>query len=341
MFKKILSELIDGKRLSETEAKEIMDVIMNGQAEDSQIASLLTVLRLRGETVDELTGFIRSLRGHVLPLEHDIPELIDTCGTGGDGASTFNISTATAILLSSLGVNVAKHGNRAVSSKSGSADVLEHLEIPIQQTPQEARSALERTNMCFLFAPQYHVAMKHAVKARKQIGFRTVFNCLGPMANPAGSNYQLIGVYDADLALKMAEAMKRVGAERVLFVTGGEGLDECSITTHTTMVELNNGKIDSYQFIPEDMGIKRGSLEDIQVSTVKESAELIKQIFSGEANEAATNVVALNAGACLYLVGRVDSIAEGVKTARNALAGGVALEQLKRLQYEKELKLHA
>ncbi|KMM38160.1 anthranilate phosphoribosyltransferase [Guptibacillus hwajinpoensis] len=341
MFKEQLQRMIEGATLSESTAEQVMDVIMEGKADDAQIASFLTILQMRGESVDELTGFVRSLRNHVIQLDHGGLPLIDTCGTGGDGQSTFNISTASAILVSSLGVKVAKHGNRAVSSKSGSADVLDELAIPTQSSRDEAIQTLEGRNMCFLFAPNYHTAMKHAVSARKAIGFRTVFNSLGPLANPAGSQSQLIGVYSHEKALKMAEALKRLGTKRALLVTGGEGMDECSISTYTDFVELKDGELFTYRHTPEDVGLRSCNQNDLRVDTSKESATLIQEIFNGNGNEASTGIVLYNAGAALYLAGASDSIKEGVKMARDAINNGTAKNQLNLLRVEKELNVHA
>ncbi|WP_347549851.1 anthranilate phosphoribosyltransferase [Pseudalkalibacillus hwajinpoensis] len=341
MFKEQLQRMIEGNTLSEAIAEKMMNVIMEGKADDAQIASFLTILKMRGETVEELTGFVRSLRSHVVQLDHGGLPLIDTCGTGGDGQSTFNISTASAILVSSLGVKVAKHGNRAVSSKSGSADVLDELGIPTQSSREEAIGTLKERNMCFLFAPNYHVAMKHAVRARKAIGFRTVFNSLGPLANPAGSQSQLIGVYSHDNALKMAEALKRLGTERALLVTGGEGMDECSISTHTDFVELKEGEVSTYRRTPEDVGLTSCDQNDLKVETSRESAELIQRIFDGNGNEASTGIVLYNAGAALYLAGASESIKDGVRMARESIAIGDARKQLNLLSAQKELNVHA
>ncbi|MCA0172078.1 anthranilate phosphoribosyltransferase [Bacillus sp. RAR_GA_16] len=341
MFKEQLSRMIEGHTLSETEAEQVMDVIMEGRANDAQIASFLTILHMRGESVAELTGFVRSLRNHVVQLDHGGLPLIDTCGTGGDGHSTFNISTASAILVSSLGVKVAKHGNKAVSSKSGSADVLDELGIPTQSSREDAVATLKEKNMCFLFAPNYHVAMKHAVNARKAIGFRTVFNSLGPLANPAGSQAQLIGVYSYEKALKMAEALKRLGTERALLVTGGEGIDECSISTYTDFVELRNGHITTYRLTPEDVGLSTGSAQDLVVNNSKESADLIAQIFNNEGNEASTDIVLYNAGAALYLAGARETIKDGVQMAKEAILNRTVQKHLNGLSANKELNVHA
>lgn len=340
MFKDFLKNTIDGETLTESEARLAMDTIMNGKATASQIASLLTVLRFRGETIEEMTGFVRSMKEHVISVDHDM-EVMDTCGTGGDGASTFNISTVTALILSSLGVKVAKHGNRAASSKSGSADVLEYLGIPIQSTAEESVRALRETNMCFLFAQQYHVSMKYAAPTRKEVGFRTIFNLLGPLTNPANCQRQLIGVFDTAYAEKMAETLKNLGTERALIVTGRDGIDECSITTETDIVTLDRGQVTRGTLAPEDVGLKRGTLDEIRVSSVQESGDMILAVLSGRANESAANIVLLNAGAGLYAAGKAETIAEGVHTAAKAIDSGRAYGHLQLLQEQRKVESHA
>lgn len=337
MFKEILNKCINGESLTEQEAENIMNEMMEGNATQSQIASLISILRFRGETVDELVGFAKAMRSHMVQVDYEDDSVIDTCGTGGDGASTFNISTTTAILLSSLGVKVAKHGNRAFTSKSGSADVLEKLGIDIQGTPEAAKQSLKEKGMSFLFAPLYHSSMRHAAVPRKDIGFRTIFNLLGPISNPANCKYQLIGVYDTKFADKMAEALKRLGSKRVLLVTGQDGLDECTITTATDIVELKDGEISRTIITPEDVGLERGHLDEIRVSSIEESSQLLVNVLSNEANRTATNIVLLNAGAGLYATGKCDSIKEGVDVARNAIKDGLTLNQLNRLRNSRQL----
>jgi anthranilate phosphoribosyltransferase len=341
MLKQFLNKCVNGETLTEQEAQQVMDAIMNGEATESQIASLLSILRFRGETVDEMTGFARSMRSHMKKIDFKDGELVDTCGTGGDGASTFNISTTVAIVLSALGVKVAKHGNRAVSSKSGSADVLEQLGIPIQSSVEEAGKAIKEKGMSFLFAPIYHSAMKHAVVPRKEIGFRTIFNLLGPLSNPAQCKKQVIGVYDTNFAEKMAKTLLSLGSEHVLFVTGRDGLDECTITAETDVVELKNGEITRFVISPEEMGLDRGNVQDIQVSSVKESAALIVDILAGKANRSAQHIIALNAGAALYVAGKVTTIKEGVKLAKEGIESGRVFAHYQSLQQETERKNYA
>ncbi|KAA0550258.1 anthranilate phosphoribosyltransferase [Bacillus sp. BGMRC 2118] len=332
MLKRYLQESLKGKTLTEAEAEQVMNEIMSGVATPSQIASLLSILRFRGETVEELTGFAKTMRTYMETVTTSFEdECIDTCGTGGDGVSSFNISTAAAIVASSIGIKVAKHGNRAVSSKSGSADVLEYLGIPIQSTIEEVHQSLESHSMSFLFAPIYHTAMKHAVIPRSELGFRTVFNLLGPLANPTLCKKQVIGVYDTSFAVDMAETLKELGSKHVLLVTGRDGLDELSVTTYTDVVELRNGNITRFTIHPHDVGLSIGNLQDIQTNTVEESGSLILKIFKGKANESARNTVLFNAGAAIYVAGRANSIKEGVEIARQAIDSLTVLNHFKSL----------
>ncbi|NEU31137.1 anthranilate phosphoribosyltransferase [bacterium LRH843] len=342
MLKEILRSCMNGYTMTEKEAEQAMNQIMTGEATSSQIASLLTIMRFRGETVDEITGFARAMRTHSAKIPvGDLP-VVDTCGTGGDDLGTFNISTATAIVLSAVGVPVAKHGNRAVSSKSGSADVLEQLQIPIQLSPEEAEASLKQSNLCFMFAPIYHQSMKHAVIPRKEIGFRTIFNVLGPLTNPANAKHQLIGVYDKQFAVKMAEALSRLGTRKALVVNGSEGLDELSITAESTIIEVNGGECKSYTLTPEDVGLKRGILEELQVATPAESAALIRKVMEGTANESAEGIVILNAAAALYAAERVSSIKDGVEFVRTAIRSGSVYRHFTSLQTEiRETEQHA
>ncbi|SDH07500.1 anthranilate phosphoribosyltransferase [Alteribacillus persepolensis] len=341
MLKELLNECIEGNTLTEEEAKAAMDEIMQGKATESQIASLLTVLRFRGETVDEMTGFTRSMRDHVIRIPHCETNVIDTCGTGGDKSSTYNISTASAIALSAFGIKVAKHGNRSVSSKSGSADVLEKLGLSVQTSPEEAADSLAKQDMAFLFAPMYHVAMKHAVAPRKEIGFRTIFNLLGPLTNPANANGQVIGVFNKDYGMKMAQTLKRLGAKRAIFVTGEDGLDEITITGKTYVTELNGEAIEQYTITPEQAGLKRADMADIQVNNASESARLIEDIFNGEAQDGAKDILLLNIAAGLYVADYTASIKDGVEKAAKALENGDIVQQLQRLKNEKVEQQHA
>lgn len=328
-MKQTIEELLNGGTLSEKAAHHIMLHMLRGNISNEQIAAILTILRFRGETVDEIVGFAKGMKETGAKLNPPFP-VLDTCGTGGDMVGTFNISTSVAILLSSLNIPVAKHGNRSVSSKTGSADVLECLNIPIITNHEEALEYLEDVNLCFLFAPVYHSAMKQVGKARNELGVKTVFNILGPLTNPAQASRQLIGVYDQEQGRKMAEASVRLGIERALFVTGEDGLDELTITGKSHVVEVKNGSISEYTIEPEDVGLSKGKLESILVQSPQESARLIRKVFNKEAAQEVEDIVLFNAGAAMYVYGAVDTIAEGVHESRKGL-GDTVLQQLERL----------
>ncbi|MCF6137434.1 anthranilate phosphoribosyltransferase [Pseudalkalibacillus berkeleyi] len=336
MIKPQLQRAIDGATFSEEEAEYIMDQIMTGNVNESQLSSLLTILRIRGETVDELTGFAKSMRSHAVHFPEKLHDAVDTCGTGGDGSSTFNISTAAAIVMSAMGVKVAKHGNRSFSSKSGSADVLERLNIPTQSGVEEAMRALKSHSMTFLFAPLYHPAMKHAIQPRKDIGFRTVFNILGPLSNPAGCDRQLIGVYNQELAQKMAKVVQRLGIEKALIVSGADGLDEMTITTTTNVLIVTPYSIQSSEVNPVEVGLELGSLNDIQVNSPEKSAQLIQQVFHNETNRSAKNIVILNAAAGLIAAGRSESFEKAVPIVKEALETGLVLNHYLSMKGKKE-----
>ncbi|WP_404802417.1 anthranilate phosphoribosyltransferase [Bacillus shivajii] len=330
----MLKNLLNKRTLSEQEAKTLVEQMMEGEIEDEQVAAILSVLQFRGETVDELVGFAKGMQEKSVQINPN-QLVLDTCGTGGDGIGTYNVSTAVALLVSSLNIPVAKHGNRSVSSKTGSADVLEYLGIPIQTTSEEALKQLQRNNLCFLYAPIYHSAMKQVANARKKIGVKTIFNLLGPLTNPAGATHRLIGVYSREQGRKMALASKDLGIKRALFVTGSDGLDEMTITGETYVTELKDNKISEYTITPESLGLKRGELQNTLVQSPQESGKLILNIFRKKAPEEATNLLLMNAGAALYIAGKSESIAEGVEMARANLGVNI-LDHLKKLQLEKK-----
>ncbi|MCM2674340.1 anthranilate phosphoribosyltransferase [Alkalicoccobacillus plakortidis] len=341
MFKQLLAKCAEGQHLLEDEAYVAMDLIMKDKVEVSQIASLISMMRLRGETVEELIGFTKAMRAHAVSIPHTLDVVLDTCGTGGDNLGTFNISTAVSFVAATAGVPVAKHGNRAVTSKSGSADVLEYLGIDIQKSPEAAAQALEQTGLSFLFAPLYHSSMKFAAPARKQIGFRTIFNLLGPMTNPAGADHQLIGVSGREHALKMGEAIRRLGTTHTVLVTGADNLDECSVHGSTQIVDVQNDEIHVYEITPEEVGIKPGLLAEIQVNSVQESANLIRRVFDGTANQSAISIVIFNAGVALYAANHVQSIQEGVALAKDLLQSNKVLNYTSERQPHQEGYKHA
>lgn len=333
MFERLLHKCATHETLTEQEAYEAMNAMMSGEVDEKQVAAFLALLRFRGETVDELVGFIRAMHKQMRTICLDEP-VIDTCGTGGDGKGTFNISTAVALLVASLDVAVAKHGNRAVSSTSGSANVVEHFLIPMPKTEEEAKQALRTHRLVFLFAPFYHEAMKYVAPVRQSLKMRTAFNLLGPLVNPARPKRQVIGVHNAKDAMKMAEALQRIGTEHTVFVTSYDGLDECSIASETQWIELKHGRIIQRVIAPEDVGLPRGCLADICVRSVSESAKLIEDVFANRANESAKNVVLLNAGVALYVAGAATDIIDGVNMAKQAIETGCAYAYLQRLRGE-------
>ncbi|ASB88710.1 anthranilate phosphoribosyltransferase [Bacillus sonorensis] len=331
----LLKSCVNGRTMNEAEAYEIMHLMMNGSLSDAEIGGLLSILAHRGETVEEVTGFVRAMREKAFAIEG--PEhVVDTCGTGGDGISSFNISTAAAIIASAAGAKIAKHGNRSVSSKSGSADVLEYLGVSIQTTPEETKRSIERLNMGFLYAPSYHSSMKHVAGVRKDLAFRTVFNLLGPLSNPMKTKRQVIGVYSIEKAKLMAGALESFEPEHVLFVSSRDGLDELSITSPTDVIELKDGQRFEYTVEPADVGLPPGALRDIQVGTPEESGRLILNILRNNSSDSALHIAALNAGAALYVSGRASGLKEGAAAALETIKSGEALKQLERLKQEEE-----
>ncbi|HHW39912.1 MAG TPA: bifunctional anthranilate synthase component II/anthranilate phosphoribosyltransferase [Syntrophomonadaceae bacterium] len=326
----VIEKVVNRYHLSEEEAEEAMGAIMSGEATPAQIASLLTALRLKGETVEEITGFARAMRARARRITPRFNHLIDTCGTGGDQKSTFNISTTAAFVVAGAGLPVAKHGNRSVSSKCGSADVLEALGVKVDIAPEQAERCLEQTGICFLFAPVFHEAMKHAVGPRREIGIRTVFNILGPLTNPAGAQIQLLGVYDPNLTGVIARVLRRLGSSRAMVVHGEDGLDEITHTGRTRISELVDGEIRSYEVAPEDLGLKRGRLEDITGNTAEENARITLDVLNGRPGPC-RDVVLMNAGAALLVGGKVDSLKDGVRLAAEVIDSGAALRKLREL----------
>lgn len=339
MITQFLKRVVEGENLTRDEARSAMDEVMEGGATPAQIGSLLTALKMKGETVEEILGFTLSMREHALTIAVD-EEAIDTAGTGGDGAKTFNVSTAAAIVAAAGGAKVVKHGNRALSSRSGSADVLEVLGIPIQLGPQEAKEMIEALNLCFLFAPVYHQAMKHAAGPRREIGFRTLMNLLGPLTNPAGVKRQIIGVFDPAYARRMARVLKELGSRHVLIFSSYDGLDEISVSSLTRVVELKEGQIYEYELSPEELGLNLFPAGSYSTGTAKENAEVMIEVFQGKEN-ADTQIVLANAGAALYVAGRASSIREGVAMSREVIQGGYALEQLRELQRFGQRRIYA
>ncbi|MGV8083042.1 MAG: anthranilate phosphoribosyltransferase [Coriobacteriia bacterium] len=322
---KAIARITAGGSLTEGEARVVMKQIMEGDATPSQISALITGMRMKGETVDEIVGFARAMRDCATPVRPSAQGYVDTCGTGGDGLHTFNISTTTAFVVAGAGVRVAKHGNRAVSSAAGSADVLEALGIDISLSPANVARCIDEVGIGFLFAKSLHASMRHAGPTRQEIGIRTVFNILGPLTNPAGAKRQLLGVYDSRLAKVLAEVGGRLGAERVLVVNGHPGMDEVSASGVTTVAEFDaaNGGVRTYEFTPESVGLPRGTLADVAGGTAAENAAITRAVLGGEGGPR-RNVVLMNAAAALFAAGTVADLAEGVAAARDSIDSGRA-----------------
>jgi len=327
-----IGRVATGASLTEDEAYAVMDQIMDGDATPSQISALITGMRMKGETVDEIVGFARAMREHATPVRPNVRGYVDTCGTGGDGLHTFNISTTTAFVVAGAGVPVAKHGNRAVSSAAGSADVLEALGIDIGLGAADVARCIDEVGVGFLFAQALHASMRHAGPTRREIGIRTVFNILGPLTNPAGAKRQLLGVYDARLAPVMAEVAGRLGAERVLVVNGHPGMDEVSTSGPTTISEFDaqTGGVRTYEITPESVGVPRGSVADLAGGDAAENAGIVRAVLGGEIGPR-RDIVVLNAAAALLAAGKAADLADGVAMARESIDSGRALVVLETL----------
>ncbi|GEP62616.1 anthranilate phosphoribosyltransferase [Clostridium beijerinckii] len=319
------------EELTEDEVRGVINQIMKGEATSSQIGGFLVGLRVNGETPRQILGAVKAIRDNGVKVEIENTEhLIDTCGTGGDGSKTFNISTAVAIVAASGGAKVAKHGNRAVSSKSGCADVLVELGINIDFDEIQSKKIIEENGMAFLFAPKYNGAMKNVSKERKELGIRTIFNLLGPLANPAPITGQLMGVYDGALLEDIGEVLLNLGLKRAMIVHGDDGLDEITITTSTSICEVKDGKIKNYKLDPEKLGFKKATLDDIKGGEAKENAEIIIKILKGERGPK-RDIVVLNSGAALYVANLVDSIEDGIKKASELIDSRAAYKKYEEL----------
>lgn len=325
-----LNRVVEGKDLSRSEARVIMEQIMSGNASQAQIGGLLTALRMKGETVDEITGFAEAMRGHANRIQSADNQLLDTCGTGGSGIHKFNISTVSAIIAASMSVRVAKHGNRSASGRAGSADVLEALGVNIHLTGEQASQCLDRIGICFLFAQVYHPSMKHAAAPRRELGVRTVFNMLGPLTNPAGADRQLLGIYDRNKTDVIAEVLNQLGSKRAMVVSSLDGLDEISISAPTRVSELKDGVVTSYEINPADLGLHTHSLDQVLGGDAAMNAEIIMRILMGEQGPY-RDVVLANAGACSYVSGQAATLRDGVAMAAESIDSGKALAKLNQL----------
>jgi anthranilate phosphoribosyltransferase len=327
-----LNKVVENDNLSREEMAAVMRQVMSGDATGAQIGGLLVALRMKGETTDEIAGAAQVMRELATPVVVNDPHLVDLVGTGGDGANLFNVSTASSFVVAAAGARVAKHGNRSVSSTSGSSDVLEQLGVPLDLAPEQVARAITEVGVGFMFAPAHHSAMRHAVGPRKELGLRTVFNILGPLTNPAGVKRQVIGVFSADLCQPMAEVLKALGAEHAMIVHSDDGLDEISIAAGTRVAELRDGSISTYHITPEEFSLERQNLDGLSVNSAAASAAIINDALAGKddaTSRKAADMLALNAGATIYVSGVAATLADGVAMAEDVLASGQAAEKLK------------
>jgi len=333
-IRRAIREVVDGRTLSFDDASAAMDAIMTGGGTGAQIGALVTALRMRGETVEEVAGFASAMRSHALrvPLDGGAGPLVDTCGTGGDSAGTFNISTTASFVIAGAGVRVAKHGNRAASSKCGSADLLEALGVAIDLTPEGVAACIEEAGIGFMFAPSFHPAMRFVGPARREMGIRTVFNILGPLTNPAGASHQLIGVGHPDIAGKLARALQALGSEHAVLVHAEQGLDELGLSgaSHVTEYDARTDAIRTYLLTPEDLGLQRSGPDALLGGDAAENVRITTAILSGERGPR-RDVILLNAGAGLYAANAAESMEEGVRLAEDVLDSGRAMAALQRL----------
>lgn len=327
MIRESIIKLSKKQNLGYEEAEAVMDEIMSGKATPVQMSAYLTALALKGETIEEITASAAGMRAHCIKLLHDM-DVLEIVGTGGDGSNSFNISTTASLVIAAGGVPVAKHGNRAASSKSGAADVLEALGVKITIPPEKSEELLKTIGICFLFAQNYHIAMKYVAPIRKELGIRTVFNILGPLSNPAGANMELMGVYDEALIQPLAQVMANLGVTRGMVVYGQDSLDEISMSAPTSVCEIKDGTFTSYELTPEQFGYPRCEKEALQGGTPQENAAITRAILEGRESGAKRQAVCLNAGAALYIAGKAETMEAGVKMAESLIDSGAALKKL-------------
>ncbi len=327
MIKEAILKLAKKENLSYEEAETVMNEIMSGEASPVQMSAYLTALSLKGETIEEITASAAGMRAHCVKLLHDM-DVLEIVGTGGDGANSFNISTTSSMVIAAGGVPVAKHGNRAASSKSGAADVLEALGVNITVSPEKSAKLLEEIQICFLFAQNYHIAMKYVAPIRRELGIRTVFNILGPLSNPAGANMELMGVYEEALVEPLAKVMANLGVTRGMVVYGQDKLDEISVSAPTTVCEIRDGAFKHYVITPEQFGYTRCSKEELVGGTPQENAKITKDILNGTERGGKRQAVCMNAGAAFYIAGKADTIEAGVRMAEELIDNGAAMRKL-------------
>lgn len=330
MMKHYLNKVVEGQNLTEAEAREAMDIITDGQAEESQIAAFLTALKIKGERPEEIAGFAQALLARADRVEHDGPVMCN-CGTGGDTKGTFNVSTTVAFVLAAGGVKVAKHGNRGVSSSSGSADVLSALGVAVDQPAANVGQEIKEAGIGFLYAPALNKAMRFVAKTRRDLGFRTVFNLLGPIINPAGLDYQLVGIYDPRLTTKVAEVLNLIGVKHALVIHSRDGMDEISSHVPTKVSELKDGEIIEYELNPADFGLAQGQLEEYKGGSPEENARILRAILAGAEKGAKRDIVLINAAAGFYASGVVADIKSGIRLAEDLIDSGRALAKVEEL----------
>ena len=331
MIKDLIKRLLNKKDLTQLQMQQVMREILSGAVDTADIIAFLTSLNDKGETVAELTAAVNVMLKYVEPIIVDKPNILDTCGTGGDKKGTFNISTITALVASGAGVTVAKHGNRSVSSKCGSADILEALGVKINMDAGKIKKCLQEIGIAFLFAPNLHLAMRHVMPARKQIAQKTIFNIIGPLINPARATNQLIGVYSKGWVRPLAEVLHNLGSRHILVVHGADGLDEVTTTDKTFVTEVSGGMIKDYEIVPEDFGFKRARLDDLSGGSIAENVKIAQDLLAGEPGSR-RDIVLFNAGCAIYAADKVDTIAKGIKLAQVSLDSKAALEKLRRLK---------
>lgn len=335
MIKEAIIKLAKKEDLTYAEAEQVMNEIMEGKATDVQKSAYLTALSMKGETIDEITASASGMRAHCIKLLHDM-DVLEIVGTGGDGSNSFNISTTSSMVIAAAGIPVAKHGNRAASSKSGAADVLEALGIKIDVPPEKSTELLKKIQICFLFAQNYHIAMKYVGPIRKELGIRTVFNILGPLSNPAGANMELMGVYDQSLVEPLAQVMANLGVVRGMVVYGQDKLDEISMCAATSVCEIKDGKFISYEIAPEQFGYERCEKGALTGGTPEENAKITMEILSGADKGPKRQAVCLNSGAAIYIAGKADTIEAGIRKAEQIIDEGLALKKLEQFREESQ-----
>jgi len=325
-----IKAVTERRNLSSTEMTEVMRTIMTGEATPAQIGGFLVGLRMKGETTDEIAAAAQVMRSLATKVTVQVDHLVDTCGTGGDASSTFNISTSSALVVAAAGGHVAKHGNRSITSKSGSADVLEAAGVNLELTPEQVAQCIKQVGVGFMFAPRHHGAMKHAIGPRREMGVRTLFNVLGPLTNPADAPNQVLGVFSDQLLEPLAQVMHKLGSRHVMVVHSEDGMDEISISAPTHVAELKNDKVSRYIIKPEDFGFARGNLKELTVDSAQQSLGMIRLVFDGHTGPA-RDIVVLNAGAAIYVAGLAKDMAEGVQQAQAAIDSGAATKKLNAL----------